>query len=91
MRPLECIIIPITDDFWEETDASSNTNAIPIYKESESREAEMDPDGKVKIADEDASKRDQREKVEVAEKYKQSRQSFVQILEEFRTMQDGHL
>lgn len=53
----ECIIHSLTDDLWEDTDAPSDVNAVPIYNESEYSEAQTDCRGKVKTTKKDSFKR----------------------------------
>lgn len=91
IRAVEFISLPFVNDLGEDREVAMKVYTVPIYKETESREAQMESHGQVKSAVEEASERKWRGDVKVVEEYSKCGQRFIKMLEEFKTMRDGYI
>lgn len=67
--PQDRIIQPIEQDTWKHTNVPRDVDAAPVYKEPATRENQIDRHGQVKSADNDTSKRDLKEGVQIGQEY----------------------
>lgn len=65
-EPLSCMIHLKVDKVWEDVDGPSGVDTVPIYKELESWDGQMDLHWQVRLAGEDTSKREWRGDVKIS-------------------------